>query len=592
MGRISRITTILLAGAALPMLAACGASDIASPGDNTVIGGGGTGTPTPTSPSVGPNQAPTGTIASISAQLNTLVQTQGFVDEGVIEFGATAASGTTAATPAVSGFRVIRLPSLIDKDTLLPYIPGVAYLIDGTVNVGIDLGGSSAGNSTGRSANLTVQAGAILFADNGVGAKMQRVTVGATGALTRTDRGSLSSATGPDYLIVNRGSKIFANGEAAKPVIFTARQNLEGVATDTGTANSQGLWGGLIMAGRAPISDCTTAGVAGGSADCFRIVEGTGTARYGGDVAADNSGTLRYVQIRYSGIAISEGNELQGLTPAGVGSDTIIDNVQVHNSADDGVEIFGGRVNAKHLVITGSDDDDLDTDVGYQGAVQFVLGIKRTDNGSSDPRSIEVDSSGNEDALPRQYLRLANYTFVNNLANSTASQEALYIRGGADATLVNGIVKTSTKACIDLDQSQTVRAADGTLAAPGPLQELGAPVFHSNYFDCPVAVNNDNETGNLTAAAVTALFTAGTNNVLVGNTALTSIFLPTGAAATNVAFNAATLNRTGESFLVTTTYIGAVKDATDNWYKGWTCTPSYVSNLGGLGNCTSIPTYS
>ena len=91
------------------------------------------------------------------------------------------------------------------------------------------------------------------------------------------------------------------------------------------------------------------------------------------------------MQIRYSGVAISAGNELQGLTTGGVGRGTTIDHVQIHNSADDGIEIFGGTHNARYLVVTGADDDDFDTDFGYNGSIQFALGIKRTGNGSSDP---------------------------------------------------------------------------------------------------------------------------------------------------------------------------------------------------------------
>src|SRR3546814_14830180 len=93
--------------------------------------------------------------------------------------------------------------------------------------------------------------------------------------------------------------------------------------------------------------------------------------------SADNSGRIRYVQIRYSGFEIAPGNELQGLTTGGVGSATVIDHVQIHNSSDDGLESFGGRQNMKNLVITGADDDGLDTDLGYKGFIQFVIAVQR-----------------------------------------------------------------------------------------------------------------------------------------------------------------------------------------------------------------------
>src|SRR5690606_37097045 len=127
------------------------------------------------------------------------------------------------------------------------------------------------------------------------------------------------------------------------------------------TDQSDGHWGGIVLLGRAPISDCLS-GAVGGSVDCQQQIEGATNALYGGNVAADNSGVMRYVQIRYSGFEIAPGNELQGLTTGGVGSGTILEYIQVHNSSDDGVEFFGGRHNAKYLVVTGASDDSIDTD--------------------------------------------------------------------------------------------------------------------------------------------------------------------------------------------------------------------------------------
>ena len=39
--------------------------------------------------------------------------------------------------------------------------------------------------------------------------------------------------------------------------------------------------------------------------------------------------------------------------------------------------MFGGRVNMRNIAITGAEDDSLDTDVGYKGFIQFVIGIQR-----------------------------------------------------------------------------------------------------------------------------------------------------------------------------------------------------------------------
>ncbi|MGE0774721.1 MAG: hypothetical protein AB7L36_06730, partial [Sphingomonadaceae bacterium] len=253
---MKHLRAILMLGAAFSVTA-CGADDVASPGEGVIV------TPAPTpSPSPTPSPTPTPTPGSAAASCPT-----GTTDQGV-----------------VGSFRACALPSRFTQDTTLLKVPGVAYAIAGPVNVGTDIGGN--GSATGgQSVTLTVQAGTVFFA-----------------------------SSGNDYLVVNRGSRLNATGTASSPIIFTAKANLEGTVTDS----SQGLWGGIILLGRAPISDCNTA-VAGGSVDCQNVIEGTTGSFYGGATANDNSGTLQHIQIRYSGFAIAPGNELQGLTLGGVG---------------------------------------------------------------------------------------------------------------------------------------------------------------------------------------------------------------------------------------------------------------------------------
>ncbi len=167
------------------------------------------------------------------------------------------------------------------------------------------------------------------------------------------------------------------------------------------------------------------------------MIEGTTSSLYGGAVAdRQQRHACNIVQIRYSGFAIAPGNELQGLTLGGVGSNTTIDHIQVHNSSDDGIEIFGGRPNLKHLVVTGADDDSLDTDLGYRGTIQFVIGVQR-DAGNGDSM-IEADSNGNEDALPRQYTRVSNATFVQR--STAQGGNTMLLRGGTDYALLNSVV--------------------------------------------------------------------------------------------------------------------------------------------------------
>ena len=528
MRKFNRLGLMFLGSTAALALAGCdGASSVASPGEGTIV------IPAPT-PSPSATGTPTPTAGTPAASCPT-----GFNDGGV-----------------VGNYRACRLPSLITGTLSLARVAGVAYEINGRVDVGVDAGGAGTGTQTGL---LNVAAGVLIFANT-----------------TNADN---------DFLIVNRGSRINAEGTETQPIIFTAQQNLTGGVTD----ESQGLWGGVILAGRAPISNCNTT-VVGGSVGCENVVEGTGNALYGGATANDTSGTFRYVQIRYSGTVISPNNELQGLTLGGVGSGTTIDHVQVHNSSDDGIEVFGGRVNMRYLAITGADDDGLDTDVGWQGFVQFVIAAQKPNNTQTDNYSTEIDSNGNEDALPRQNYRLANFTFIDT---STGTNAPMRIRGGADTTMVNGIV-TSLTPCLNVVAGET-SATDKSTARPAnaALQDNGPPVFNSIFFACTGGLATTTTVNGITvtAAEQEAFVNAGTNNVTNGTAAnaLTNGFYPGTGALAVTPFNAATLNTAGSAFFVQTGYIGAVSGANDTWFRGWTCN-SNRANFGTASSaCTGLP---
>lgn len=428
------------------------------------------------------------------------------------------------------------LPDEVIRDMTLPRRAGTIYSLSGRVDIGRDLGGDGL-LSSGIGATLTIEPGVVVFGSSGL-----------------------------DYLVVNRGSKLRAVGTAAAPIIFTSRANVEGLSGN----NSQGQWGGVILLGRAPIADCL-GNATGGSTNCEQTYEGLISTLYGGGVEADSSGALQYVQVRYAGFELAPGQEINGLTLAGVGSGTTIDHIQVHNSADDGIELFGGRANARYLVLTGNDDDSLDTDQGYQGFIQFVIAVQRLGGGSGD-LIVEADSPGAEDSLPRQWTRLANFTFVHRAAGAAS---AVLLRGGTDYAMVNGVI-VSPRACLDIDGNATVRAADAAL------QDQGPPLFRSVVLSCGAgAYLND---GDVSAATIQSLFESAIfNNNPALASSLTSIFVNGPNEMTVPAFNAPSLG----GFFTTTNYIGAVRDTNDSWYRGWTC-DSATADFGSGAPCDRV----
>ncbi|MFT3966363.1 MAG: hypothetical protein QM690_10830 [Sphingobium sp.] len=550
MTRISRITTILLAGAALPLLAGCGANEIASPGGGPVTVNNNGGTPTPT-PGTG---TPTPTVTA-AAGCPTIANTAQLTDSGTI-------------TGPTGSYRVCTLPAILSRSTTLTKISGLIYYMNGRVDVGCDSGFSAPSASAPFSSTTVGCTAANGFTLNGSG----QLTADTNVTLTIEPGVLMVAAPGPSWLAVNRGNKLIANGAATSPIIFTSRDNVQGL----NNAQSIGLGGGVVLMGRARTTDCGPGLGSTSAGTCERQTEGSvNPALFGGADDTYNAGSMKYVQIRYSGYAISAGIELQALTTESVGTGTTLDYIQSHNSSDDGVEFFGGQFNFSHYVATGADDDSLDVDTGARVNVQFAIIAQRDGQGDA---LMEIDSNGNEGDSPRTNLKVANFLAIQRQAstnNETNDQASNLYRGNSDTTLINGIFITPNNECIRLNGSGTTPA---TLTARGVLMQCNATKYIG--------------TGSFSAAQVQAIFGSGSNgNNDAYTPSLTSVFIngTTETAASASAVNPATI----DAAFSAANWIGAVKDANDNWYAGWTCNSSTLGfdNVGVADRaCTSIPT--
>ncbi len=529
MASFKSLTKVMLSGASFAALAACGASDIASPGT------GGNVTINNVTPAPTPTPTPTPTGVTPAGGCPTVASDQGTI---------TGPTGT---------WRVCRLPNLITSSITLPKVAGLLYEINNRVNVGCD-GGFSAPTAAAPVASTTLGC-STLTADTNV-------------TLTIAPGVILYGSTGQSWIAVNRGNQIQAVGTASAPIVFTSRDNVLGINDDT----SQGQWGGVVLMGRGVITDCNVGTTAAGT--CERDTEGSADlARYGGSNNAYNAGRMSFVQIRYSGFVLGAGRELQALTTEGIGTGTVLDHIQSHNSSDDGAEFFGGAVNFKYYVATGADDDNLDVDTGAQMNVQYALLLPRATRGDA---LFEIDSNGLETDLPRTKLTVANFTAIqsqtsaDNEANDLA---AGLFRGNSDTTLVNGLILSPNNECIRINGSGATAA---TLAARSVVLQCNATKYLG--------------TGTVTAAQVAAAFATGTNfNNDAFTPSLTSVFI-NGATETAVTATDPKPLSVGGTFLDTTTWIGAVRNATDTWYAGWTCNTATVNFGAGSTACTSLPT--
>jgi hypothetical protein len=197
-------------------------------------------------------------------------------------------------------------------------------------------------------------------------------------------KGKEGDGANASTLIIAQGGMIDAQGTESAPIIMTSVLDNITVGQQAGTnldETDAGLWGGLIVLGYAPISaDAATALIEG-------LPANEAYAVYGGTEAADNSGSIEYVSVRHGGTLIGDGNEINGITLAGVGSATVVNNIEVVANVDDGVEFFGGSVNASNIVVWAQGDDAYDIDQAYSGTIDNFVYVAGPDS----DHGMEVD---------------------------------------------------------------------------------------------------------------------------------------------------------------------------------------------------------
>jgi len=328
-----------------------------------------------------------------------------------------------------------------------------------------------------------------------------------------------------------------------------------------------------VLMGRGITTDCRVGTVA--SATCERDTEGAADlARYGGRDNAYNAGRVSFVQIRFSGFVLGANSELQGLTTEGIGTGTVLNNIQIHNSSDDSAELFGGAINMNFFVATGTDDDSLDVDTGAQANIQYALLLPRPGRGDS---LMEIDSNGNEADTPRTTLNLVNFVAVQQQVssdNEANGQAAVFLRGNSDNTFANGLIIAPNNECIRMNGSG---ANPTTLTARSVAMQCNSTKYIG--------------TGSFNASQVAGFFGTGANG---NNDAFSNTLTGTGLYFNGVNENALTaFNATAlSSFfqLPSPNRVGAAWTENNQWYVGWTCNSS-TANFGSTSSaCASLPT--
>lgn len=381
-------------------------------------------------------------------------------------------------------------------------------------------------NVTVRDGDTVVLRGGVFVGDD-INETVLTIEPGAT---------ILGEASTKGMLVVRRNSKIHAVGTAEKPIVMTSEK--------APGQRSRGDWGGVIINGRAPLNTGEEAYGEGG------------TGYYGGNVPGDNSGRMSYVRIEFAGREISPDNELNGLALQGVGSGTQIDHIQIHMNKDDGIEFFGGTVNAKYILITGAADDQFDYTDGWQGKAQFIVCQQYPDDSDN---GFECDNNGEDHASsPASNPQVYNFTIIG-ADTSARSDDGMLLRAGTKGRFYNGLVMGMNDCGLDIDDSVT-----WANASSGQLKLENSLFFNSKNFkedadtlrgwfvrDFALTWNSNNATAS--SAVVVSPFSIDSPD-----------FRPTGQALSHPV-----ATPPNDGFFTPVSFIGGV-DPNDNWTAGWT----------------------
>lgn len=317
-----------------------------------------------------------------------------------------------------------------------------------------------------------------------------------------------------DYILIEQGAKIDAQGTAAQPIVMTSEKK------------EAGAWGGLHICGYAHTNNGS------GKSEI-------GNAPYGGNNDADNSGTLKYIRLEYTGYAFDEEHEANGVSFYGVGNGTTVEHLQAYQGSDDGFEFFGGSVNVKYMVVTSCSDDSFDWTEGWNGKAQFLVAYQEGESslGYACDCLMECDNNGtNNAATPVAHPTIANATLIGNGGDA----QGVRLRAGTQVELYNTIITGKGKP-LTVETNETENALkDGTskleyVAISGELSSKQGIYTNADFAQA---------TGNLTNQELS--WTGKYVGTLDGGKDLSA-----------------------DSFFTKTDYKGAVKSG-DDWTSGWT----------------------
>lgn len=444
----------------------------------------------------------------------------------------------------------------LEVDLELPDLDGGVHIFEGSLVVG-------------RAYNLDADLEAAGISAGGDGPTLT-IPAGAT----------LAFGTSDNYMVVNRGAQLIADGAAGAPVTLTSFS--DAVLGSVGPEDVS-QWGGLVINGFGVTNKCAYDGTypdVNLSSECHVVAEGqagAGETYYGGENDADNSGVMTYFIVKHTGAEVAPGNELNGIAFNAVGSGTVVENLQAYSTFDDGIEFFGGAVDITNYIALYVRDDSIDIDEGYRGTITNALVIQSEFDGN---RCMESDGIGSYDAATSAGFiaqNLHSQATVTNLTCIISPEtqgthdpgQGLRIREGHMPTIQNALVTSAYMGdetlsdpvlnfCLRIDDEGEQAALDGDL------------VIESSIFACQDLTEGDLEGSSTEGWARTegnAMYQSAEEGEDPTATSAPDLVLLDGYYSVP----AADMVATGETIpapVAGSSIIGAVS-ADDDWTAGW-----------------------
>jgi hypothetical protein len=482
-------------------------------------------------------------------------------------------------------------------DMTIPALPnGGAHIFRGSLFVG---------ESYGSNAELA----AAGIAEGGDGPVLT-IEAGAT----------LAFASTAQFMVINRGSQIFAVGAPDAPITLTSLSDVQGTVDPLAVQQ----WGGLVIDGFGVTNKCAYTGsityAADGSvaSDTLALagechVDSEGSAgldenQYGGDNNDDSSGRLEYVRVKHTGATVGNGDELNGVTFGAVGRNTIVRNIEVYSVYDDGLEFFGGAVNVENFLGMYIRDDSLDFDEGYIGTIRNALIIQQETDGANCIEADGIGDYGNLNDAARQAVidqginsrpRIDHMTCIfsanpNNDAEGTHDPGAgLRFREGIFPTVSNSLVVSSFKAsafdgstpttaaatavdnyCLRIDDRSQQAAVQGNLNLISVIFACGERTNSSSAWAFDGATTTESfatAEGSVFATIPSGAAAAAVDPTAAANPELQ--LLEGTVPAYSIALNAALVDSAAPGVTAPTDgsgYLGALSTSVNDWTAGWT----------------------